>query len=184
VIGERGGTTATFQEAQDLIDAQKAHWREAIRHDILETLEVAGEWHSDDLIPLGVPADCKNVIGAAVGALVNQGLIEETGERRKSAAPESHGRKSNVYRLTPRGREKLHRVNKSGPVEGKGENSAARIAGSRAGGREVHPPVASSGRDSLPPGGGVDPSPSAAALPTLFEVDTPRPRSHYEEEAA
>jgi hypothetical protein len=187
-LGERGGSTATLGDAQDLIDAQKAHWREAIRHDILETLELAGEWHADDLVALGVPADCKNVIGAAVGALVNQGLIEETGERRKSTAPESHGRKSNVYRLTTKGRMKLRPTNQVTAGESLGGPETASRGGRSITQASQCQDVASiSGRAMAdPPGGGVDtPSPSATALPSLFgDEDFVRPRSHYDEEAA
>jgi hypothetical protein len=198
LIGERGGSTATFEEGQDLIEAQKIHWREAIRTDILETLDVAGEWHADDLITLGVPADCKNVIGAAVGALVNRGLIEETGERRKSTAPESHGRKSNVYRLTAKGRQKLRRVHQAchgeevGGVDNPQESSALSTAESRGSSRgsgvvprpAPNPAAAATsgkGADTL----GGDGSPAVTALPTLFELDeSPTPvRSHYEDAA-
>jgi hypothetical protein len=191
LIGERGGSTATFEEGQDLIEAQKIHWREAIRTDILETLDVAGEWHADDLITLGVPADCKNVIGAAVGALVNRGLIEETGDRRKSTAPESHGRKSNVYRLTTKGRQKLRPTNQVTAGESLGGPEKASRGGSSAGeGTQPRPnsiPAAAiSGRETLPQGGGdVSSSSATTALPTLFELDeSPTPvRSHYEDAA-
>ena len=39
------------------------------------------------------------MLGAVVGGLVRSGCIEETGERRRSGDPASHGRKSNVFRL-------------------------------------------------------------------------------------
>jgi hypothetical protein len=53
-LGERGGTTATFQEGVDRIEASKAHWSAAIRAYVLETADIHGEVHADDLIALGV----------------------------------------------------------------------------------------------------------------------------------
>lgn len=41
--------------------------------------------------------------GGVIGGLVRSGVIEPTGERRKMTDVRSHGRKTDVYRLTPRG---------------------------------------------------------------------------------
>jgi hypothetical protein len=84
----------------------------------------------------------------------------------------------------------LHRVQQPGSVKGERERSTPRAAGSRAGSsdRAIAWPTstdaaASSGMGNQDPAGG-DGTGSVAALPTLFDVEPPRPRSHYEEEAA
>ncbi len=97
-IGERGGSTSTLEQGQALIQEHKASLAMAIRNDILIHLEQYGEWHRDNL-SIEVPAESKNAVGAVVSGLIKSGKIEETGERRRSSDPASHGRKSNVYRL-------------------------------------------------------------------------------------
>jgi hypothetical protein len=106
VIGERGGRTLSFEAAQRLHALYKDDWKRIIREGIAEVLNLSGEFHADDLRPLGIPADHKPVIGTVVGALVRQGKIVEVG-RRRSEAPERHGAKSGVYALTELGRVKL-----------------------------------------------------------------------------
>jgi hypothetical protein len=100
-VGERGGSTASLEQGQALIEEHKASLSLAVRNDILIHLEQNGEWHRDNLT-IEVPASSKNVVGAVVSGLISSGLIQETGERRRSSDPASHGRKSNVYRLRSR----------------------------------------------------------------------------------
>lgn len=150
MLGERGGTTASVEEARELQEEMKPFWSKAIRAAILNALEACGEFHADDLLTLGIPADCKNIVGAQINALVKSGRIEETGERRKSTAPESHGRKSNVYRL------------RRGGSSEKGNSSPCQSA------------AATSGEGVDTPGGDGS-SPAVTALPTLFEVEPSRP---------
>lgn len=99
--GERGGTTTSLPEAQQLIEQHKAQLTAAVRADILDHLHHHGVWHADDLrVDL---TGHRNILGAVVIGLINRGIIRETGERRRSTAPASHGRKSNCYRLTQGG---------------------------------------------------------------------------------
>jgi hypothetical protein len=187
MIGERNGTTASLEEARELQEAHKALWSQTIRQAILETLEVHGTYHADDLLTLGIPADCKNIVGAQTNAIVRQGLMAETGERRSTSDPAGHGRRSAVYRITKKGRTKLR------PHQGTGESLGGPETASRGGGSagegcaslpDSIPAAAISGREAIPQGGGDVSSLSATtALPTLFSLEPP-PRSHYEEEAA
>lgn len=64
--------------------------------------EYGGEFHGDMLTRVAISE--RNMIGAQVSALVRAGYLEPTGHRRRSANPASHGRKSDVYRLTAKGR--------------------------------------------------------------------------------
>jgi hypothetical protein len=175
VIGERGGTTASLDEARDLQEAHKATWSQAIRLEILEVLETQPEVHADDLLTLGIPPDCKNIVGAQFNALVRSGRIVETGERRKSAAPESHGRKSNVYRL--------RQVQESGLARSAMELGAA--GGSPRGGSSDHIEASQcldAAAISGEVGGGTSSAP--AALPTLFEVEEPPGHIDLDQRAA
>lgn len=102
-LGERGGRTATLEAGIDLIEIHKGELAAAVRADILRHLESHVEWHRDDLT-VHLPADSKNVLGAVVNGLVRSGRIVETGERRRSAEPAAHGRRSSVYRRGGDGR--------------------------------------------------------------------------------
>lgn len=200
MIGECGGSTATLTEAEELMEAHKALWSQTIRLAILESLEIHGLYHADDLLTLGIPADCKNIVGAQTNALVRQGLMEETGERRSTSDPAGHGRRSAVYRITDLGIKKLRPtdINLSGEGAGGtrvlgGPETASRgsssVEGTNRSPSSVNPgrAAATSGRETLTQGGGdVSSSSVTTALPTLFEMDEgPTPvRSHYEEEAA
>lgn len=98
-VGERGGTAATLEEGVRLIAMFKGDLATAVRVDILDHLESASTWHRDDLRVI-LPPQSKNVLGAVVNGLVRSGRIVETGERRPSAEPAAHGRRSAVYRLS------------------------------------------------------------------------------------
>ncbi len=106
MIGERGGSTATFEQAQRLIEHWKGDWSSLVRHRICESLIAKGEYHADDLVDLNIPADHKNVVGSATAWLVNKGWMKEVGRRRTTAAA-SKGRKAGVYAITDRGRWEL-----------------------------------------------------------------------------
>lgn len=105
-VGERGGSTATFEQAQRLIEHWKGDWSSLVRHTICEALLSKGEYHADDLSHLNIPADHKNVVGSATAWLVNKGWMKEVG-RRRTAAAASKGRKAGVYGITDRGRWEL-----------------------------------------------------------------------------
>jgi hypothetical protein len=190
MIGERGGSTATFEEAKTLLEARKAHWSGAIRQAILESLEIHGRFHAADLLVLGIPADCKNCVGAQVMALVRQGLMAETGERISSNDPAGHGRRSAVYQITPAGIAKLHRANQGCRGEevevdshrGKfgGPETGSRTGGSNHASQRLRAAASSGkGAESLGSGGSV----ATTALPTLFELEANRSGNYYEGEA-
>jgi hypothetical protein len=106
MIGERGGTVATFAEAQRLIEYWKGDWSVLVRETICEALRSKGEYHADDLHHLNIPAEHKNTVGSATAWLVNRRWMVEVG-RRRTTAPASKSRKSGVYALTDRGRWEL-----------------------------------------------------------------------------
>lgn len=83
-------------------EAAKSHWSAIVREAIIEALRSKGTFHADDLHPLGIPAEHRNIIGSQIARLVNQGWMVECG-RRKSATASRHQAKSNVYRLTRAG---------------------------------------------------------------------------------
>lgn len=195
MIGERGGSTATLEEAEELLEARKANWSATIRLSILESLEIHGRFHASDLLTLGIPADCKNCVGAQVMAVVRQGLMEETGQRISSPDPAGHGRRSAVYRITEAGSNKLRHADQGCRGEGaRGEPDAG------LGASETVPRVSSRGQGVVPqtapdqraaansgkgcgvPGSGG--SRAVTATPTLFELEADRPNNHYEGEAA
>ncbi len=169
MIGERGGSTATLDEGIARIEQHKPILSNAIRFDILDWLETHPEWHRNHL-RVAVPADSKNAVGAVVNALIRSGKIEETGERRKSSDPASHGRKSNVYRL-------LFRTGTgSSRVDHLGTSAASSCGPGRTEGdaTEGFGGQSSAGATSSAP---VDP-------PRLFEVGELSRPDHYEAEAA
>lgn len=184
MIGERNGTTASLEEARELQEAHKALWSQTIRQAILETLEVHGTYHADDLLTLGIPAECKNIVGAQTNAIVRQGLMAETGERRSTSDPAGHGRRSAVYRITEKGRAKLR------PHQETGESLGGPETASRGSSQEVEclttsqrqPSAATSGTGADTRSG--DGSRAVAAPPTLFELPRSGSAGHYGEDAA
>lgn len=100
--GSRGGTTASLKEAERL------YWkwrRDEYGWLSLRVLEIAyrtGEFHGDALEDVKLKE--RSIVGAVVNGLVRSSLLETTGEHRRSRTEASHGRRSYVYRLTPRGR--------------------------------------------------------------------------------
>lgn len=107
--GSRGGPVPpmTLDRAQELLERWRADEMGWVRARILQVARLRGEVHADDLADL--PLEQPNVIGAVINALCRGSrewggpLITSTGERRRAAAEASHGRRSDVYRLTPVG---------------------------------------------------------------------------------
>lgn len=103
--GTRGGhlPPLTLEQAQSLFRTwRKDEWGlTCIR--IVRIAAVYEEYHGDYLAEELVTE--RNIIGAAVNALVKQGFLASTGEHRKGRSPASHGRRSYVYRLTWRGKQ-------------------------------------------------------------------------------
>lgn len=106
-VGERGGSTRSLTEAEQLLEEHKGNWTALIRDRISAVLLDTGFFHASDLLDLGIPMEHKNAIGAVTGGFVRRGLMEETGVRRSSGDEAGHARKSAVYRITELGREKL-----------------------------------------------------------------------------
>ncbi len=107
MIGERGGSTPDFETAQELLRQYKADWSLTIKAAIEATLAGTGYFHAEDLLELGVPADCKNCVGAQIQAQLRSGAMRETGVRRATKDPAGHGRRSAVYEITEAGRQRL-----------------------------------------------------------------------------
>jgi hypothetical protein len=101
--GTRGGSLPplTLGQAQ----AYFQHWKRDewgwLRTAIIRIAQTRGEFHGDYIADQQLTE--RNMIGAAVNALVRQGFIRSTGEHRKGHSTVSHGRKSYVYELTDYG---------------------------------------------------------------------------------
>lgn len=122
MIGERGGTTVSLEQAEALHLEHRREWSARIRWRIAEVLVDTGRFHADDLVDLDIPADHKNIVGASVGAAVRKGHMVETGVRRRTSDPAGHGRRSAVYEVTERGRKVL-----SGPVAARRARGPVRL---------------------------------------------------------
>jgi hypothetical protein len=107
--GTRGGQLPplTLEQAQGLF----AHWRRDeygwLRTVIIRIAARRGEFHADYIAEQELSQ--RNMIGASVNALCNQGILVSTGEHRRGGSKVGHGRRSYVYKLTERG-EQLSRV--------------------------------------------------------------------------
>ncbi len=110
-------STHPIADVRALQDAAKAKWSSVVREAILRALRERGEFHADHLAPLGIPDQHRNIIGSQTAKLVNQGWMVECG-RRKSTVPSRNGAKSNVYRFTELGRDKLVGVGGGGAISG------------------------------------------------------------------
>ena len=103
MLGERGGTTGSLQEAEALQEQHKSAVKNRVRQRIEDVLCETGHFHSEDLISLDLDPDDKNIIGSQIGAFSRAGWMVETGVRRASSSVSR--RKSSVYRITVKGRE-------------------------------------------------------------------------------
>jgi len=92
-------SSTTYEQGQHLAEQHKAQLLDAVKAGILTVAEEKGEVHANDLGFVSLPDEHKNLRGIAFRVLLQSGRIEPTGERRKATAPESHGRRSDVYRL-------------------------------------------------------------------------------------
>jgi hypothetical protein len=99
--GERGGTTSSLAEAEQLHEQYRAEWRTKIRWRIVRCLVEKRRFHAADLVDLEIPEDCKNVIGSCIAAAKQKGLMLETGERLPSTDAAGHRRRSAVYTINP-----------------------------------------------------------------------------------
>lgn len=114
-----------LQGVREAQEAAKAEWSAAIYAEIVRLLQVRGHFHADDLEPMGIPDEHRNLIGAQLGSLAARQYIHEVG-RRRSANPARKQAKSGVYELTRVGRERLAEVGAGhGDRVGTGSSPAA-----------------------------------------------------------
>lgn len=125
----RSAAPPPIQLIREEQEAAKAHWSMAVREGIIEVLR-SGEFHADDLEPLGIPDEHRNIIGSQTAKLVNQKWMVECG-RRKSTLPSRNGAKSNVYRLTEHGRKCIAGLGAG--LDGRGTPSRASVESGESG---------------------------------------------------
>lgn len=106
VIGSGRAPVMTLAEATALFERWKSHEFGWVRARILTLARIHGEYHGDMIA--GIEVSSPNIIGAAMNALANQGLIEKLNregevDHRMSAIP-TNRRKSHVWRLTTKGK--------------------------------------------------------------------------------
>lgn len=94
-----------LRAVRDQQEAAQPEWSDRIYWAIVDRLR-DGEFHADDLAPLAIPAERRNIVGAQLGSLVRAGFVVEVG-RRKSQTVQGHSRKSGIYELTEKGRAKF-----------------------------------------------------------------------------
>lgn len=113
-VGARGGPVPpmTVEEAQQLFAAYKQEEYGWLRAQILRLAKHHGEFHADQLAQVAL--DERNVIGAAVHALVRTGVLTPTTEHRRGQSSASHSRRSYVYHLTAGGEVLLSHIERHG----------------------------------------------------------------------
>lgn len=99
--GQRGGTVAGLPEATALFRQWRSEEWGWLKARVLWIAGRDGEYHADNLADLTLAQP--NIIGAVVGALVRGHMLVSTGEHRRGSSEASHGRRSYVYVLTPKG---------------------------------------------------------------------------------
>ena len=171
MVGERGGSFVTFDQAADAIEAAKPEWSTLIRLTIESALIESGFFHADDLVALEIPEAHKACVGAQVSGMISRRYMEETGVRRSTSDPAGHARKSAVYRITELGREKLAgvRVSDAGRTGAdSGHISPDRSAeSSRPAAAEQNP----AGNATLAPAGQLFETPEAKREPGYIDPD-------------
>jgi endogenous inhibitor of DNA gyrase (YacG/DUF329 family) len=103
---------------------EKARWTLVVREHMAKTLTSTGYFHSDDLDPLGIPEQHRNIAGSQTGSFVQRELMQEVG-RRKSMKPSRKSAKSAIYRITEKGRKELAGVGGGNAVDSSRTGSAA-----------------------------------------------------------
>lgn len=101
-LGDRGGTTATFDEAEDRLEEYSAEQLATVKGRVIQMAARYGDGVHADYVRDGITNG--QVIGTAFGQLVREGLIVEVA-RRRSKVKSTHGRKSGVYQLTADGKQ-------------------------------------------------------------------------------
>lgn len=150
---------APIREGQE---AAKDHWSSIVREAIIRELVANRDgFHADSLAPVGVPDEHKSIVGSQIAKLVNEGMMEECG-RRKSAIASRNGAKSNVYRMTGRGGERLARVGSANPEGSPPAPAGANASGGPSTGQAVFRPFAASGAGSS---AAADPGEPLSLLP-------------------
>lgn len=88
---------------------EKARWALIVREHMARTLLETGFFHADDLDPLGIPEEHRNIAGSQSGGFVARGVMTEIG-RRASAKPSRKKAKSAIYEITEKGRAELTKL--------------------------------------------------------------------------
>lgn len=105
-LGERGGTTETFEEGADLIAEHKTFTIKRIRDRIEERLRTVGKFHAEDLLDLDLTAgDRRGAVGAVINGFVRRKEMVAGEVRRATGATAGHGRRSPEYVITAVGRQ-------------------------------------------------------------------------------
>jgi hypothetical protein len=115
--------TKPVAEARALHEDAKAHWSMVVDEAIVRHFKADPSriFHADDLEPIGIPDEHRNVIGSQIAKWVNRKRMVECG-RRASVVASRNGAKSNEYRLTERGARLV-----AGPDTPNPEGSAAEV---------------------------------------------------------
>ncbi len=170
--------TPPIQRIREKQEAAKAHWSAIVREGILHWLRSHPPevFHADELEALGIPGEHRNLIGSQIAKLVNQQWIVECG-RRKSRIASRNGAKSNEYRLTELGRDRIVGVGGGGidevPHPSSGLGSSLHSGDSPGAG--VPNPQGPEGSPSSPTG--TSPGTPDLRPARLFEEPSPRPLS-------
>lgn len=147
--------TKTVADARALQEDAKAHWSMVVDEGIFRHFKAdpTGTLHADDLESLGLPVEHKQgIIGSQFAKWINRNRMVECG-RRASTVPSRNGAKSNLYRLTDKGRDLVVAGLDSGGTFG---GSAAVESGDSPIGAGATPGGTEEGRTPTPQGTGTD----------------------------
>ncbi len=120
---------------------EKARWTLLVREHMARTLMETGYFHSDDLEPLGIPEEHRNIAGSQAGGFVSRKLMVEV-SRRASSKPSRKKAKSAVYQITAKGRTVLTSMLAGFSDDNKGGGDAVDNAPPTSGNAGTSPPDA------------------------------------------
>jgi hypothetical protein len=105
----RSVATHPLDKAREVqaLQKEKRMWRLVIEIQIGRTLLETGHFHADNLDPLEVPREHRQLNGTRTGGVSGEGLMVKTGDERARANPASNGRKSSIYRITRKGQQEF-----------------------------------------------------------------------------
>lgn len=162
-------TEHPLQEVRDTQEQFKAHWSETIYNAIVEIL-CRGPFHPDDLEPLGIPDEHRNLIGAQLGSLAKRRYTHKVGER-ASKNPRRKGAKDNIIEFTRLGRGTLAGVGAEGGDDARKDECL------------LSPPAVESGPDSGEKTTGASLHVPGGASPERIHAHSGEARPRFEEAA-